>query len=230
MQRHGLPGRPCGAQDVDMSDESVILIHGVWMRAFSLLLLRRRLREAGFHTELFDYASVMLGNERSVERLGRRIRAQRSARVHLVGHSLGGLVALRSLAQLGAPLQGNIVCLGSPLNGSAVARRVAGWPGGTRILGGSLRALCDGLPAQAPESVKVGVIAGTRAMGLGQLAGVFQEPNDGTVAVAETRWPAATEHCEVDTSHTGLVVSREAAELTVRFLRGGRFAPEPTQP
>lgn len=204
-----------------MNDEAVILVHGVWMRAFSLLLLRRRLREAGFHTELFDYASVLSGGERSRARLARRIRAQKAATVHLVGHSMGGLLALQTVQHLPGGLSGRIVCLGSPLNGSAVARRIDGLGGG-RLLGGSRQPLCEGLPARTPAG-GVGVLAGTRAVGLGQLAGLFDEPNDGTVAVAETRWAGADAHREVATSHTGLTLSREAAQLTVNFLRSGRF-------
>lgn len=206
-----------------MSDDAVILIHGVWMRAFSLLVLQRRLREAGFTVVPFEYASVFGREKRSLQRLRGRIRTQSAARVHLVGHSLGGLMALRCLEGLDRELGGRIVCLGSPLNGSAVARQLQRWPGGHYVLGGSTDTLCAGLPEQLP-GIRVGVIAGTRALGLGQVAGLFDGPSDGTVSVAETRWPGASEHREVDASHTGLAFSREAAELTVRFLRSGSFA------
>lgn len=199
-----------------MKDEAVILIHGVWMRAFSLLLLRRRLGEAGFRAELFDYASVFGRDDHSLDRLRRRIDALRVRTVHLVGHSLGGLVAVRTRGRLSPELDGRVVCLGSPLNGSAVARRLP------RLLGCSTDVLCSGLPERIPN-VEVGVIAGTQALGLGQLMRAFDGPNDGTVSVAETRWPGAVAHCEVNTSHTGLTFSREAADLTARFLRCGRF-------
>jgi pimeloyl-ACP methyl ester carboxylesterase len=204
-----------------MNDEAVILIHGVWMRGFSLVLLRRRLRDAGFRTELFDYASVFGRDERSLERLSRRIRAQRTGKVHLVGHSLGGLIALRTVERLGG-LSGRVVCLGSPLNGSAVARRLAHRRNLPQLLGCSADVLCSGLKPQ-PASTEVGVIAGTQAVGLGQFLGVFDGPNDGTVSVAETQWPAAAAHCEVKTSHTGLTFSGEAARLTAHFLRSGAF-------
>ena len=205
-----------------MNDEAVILIHGVWMRAFSLILLRWRLREAGFDTELFDYASVFGQDERSLDRLSRRILAQQTARVHLVGHSLGGLVALRSLGRLPSGLNGRVVCLGSPLNGSAVAQRFARRGRGAQLLGCSSEVLCKGCPPQA-VGASVGVIAGTRALGIGQMMGAFDGPNDGTVSVSETRWASASAHREVNTSHTGLAFSRETAMLTARFLRLGRF-------
>ncbi|WP_257387951.1 esterase/lipase family protein [Tahibacter caeni] len=210
-----------------MSDEAVILIHGVWMRGFSLLLLRRRLDEAGFRTELFDYASVFGRDEHSLDRLSRRIRAQTSRRVHLVGHSLGGLVALRTLDRLPSPLEGRVVCLGSPLNGSAVARRLNRRGRRAQLLGCSADVLCRGLSQLAPPT-EVGVIAGTRAVGLGQLLGVFDGPNDGTVSVAETRWSGAAEHCEVSVSHTGLTLSSATAALAARFLRSGSFAAPAT--
>lgn len=205
-----------------MHDEAVILIHGVWMRAFSLLMLRRRLRDAGFAVELFDYPSVFGRGERSLERLERRIRGQRAHRVHLVGHSLGGLVALRALERLPSGIGGRVVCLGSPLNGSAVARRLTRQGSSLQLLGSSAGVLCHGLPAR-PVAADVGIIAGTRALGLGRLMGVFEGPNDGTVSVAETRWAGAAAHCEVDVSHTGLAFSPSVAELTSRFLRSGSF-------
>ena len=38
--------------------ERVILLHGLFMRRPVLLSLARRLREAGFDTELFGYSAV----------------------------------------------------------------------------------------------------------------------------------------------------------------------------
>lgn len=206
-----------------MHDDAVILIHGVWMRAFSLLMLRRRLRDAGFAVELFDYPSVFGRDERSLERLEGRILAQRARRVHLVGHSLGGLVALRVLERLPAGTGGRVVCLGSPLNGSAVARRLFRSGASLQLLGCSAAVLCQGLPSR-PLATDVGVIAGTRALGLGRFMGIFDGPNDGTVSVAETRWAGAAAHHEVDVSHTGLTFSPSVAELTSRFLRSGSFS------
>ena len=77
--------------------EHVILLHGLWMRGFALALLHRRMMEAGFRIHRFDYLSVANTQERILERLhGRMVElAEAGSAVHLVGHSLGGLLALQ---------------------------------------------------------------------------------------------------------------------------------------
>jgi hypothetical protein len=44
------------------------------------------------------------------------------------------------------------------------------------------------------------------------------------VSVAETELPGLTDHCIVPATHTGLLFSQDAAEQTIAFLRGARFA------
>ena len=53
----------------------------------------------------------------------------------------------------------------------------------------------------------LGVIAGTKSMGLGQFFARFDEDCDGTVAVSETRVPGATDHLTLPVSHMGLLLS-----------------------
>ncbi|HET8941220.1 MAG TPA: alpha/beta fold hydrolase, partial [Rudaea sp.] len=114
--------------------EHVILLHGLWMRAFTLVALRNRLEHAGFAVELFDYASVMHGIDVEVDRLVQRASAIGGRKVHLVGHSLGGLMALQALQRAPSLTRGRVVCLGSPLRGSAAARSVARLPGGSYLI------------------------------------------------------------------------------------------------
>ena len=52
------------------------------------------------------------------------------------------------------------------------------------------------------------------------------EPNDGTVAVEETRLSGLADHAVIPTSHSGLLFSEEAARLALSFLGEGRFAPQ----
>ena len=103
-------------------NEHVILLHGLWMRGFTLAMLRRRLEREGYRVDLFDYASVMSGPNVGVERLLQRVQALKSEKIHFVGHSLGGLIALQALQRAPSLTGGHVVCLGSPLRGSSVAR------------------------------------------------------------------------------------------------------------
>lgn len=201
--------------------ERVILLHGIWMRGLSLWPLAARLRDAGFEVEAFDYASVAGGPGRATRRLRARMGAGRGP-VHLVGHSLGGLIALLAVAGANDLPPGRIVCLGSPLRGSGAARGLVRWPGGRWLLGRSGTILREGLPAWDGARA-VGMIAGSRPLGLGHVVGTLPRPNDGTVAVEETRLPGLSDHCELPVTHTGLLFSAEAARRVVNFLREGRF-------
>lgn len=204
--------------------EHVILLHGVWMRGLTLFSLARRLRSAGFTVDVFDYASVFGDSTRTFERLRARMREAGTDRVHLVGHSLGGIVALEATRRMRDLPRGHIVCLGPPLKGSSVARLLAHIPGGRWILGSNHNVLVAGVE-RWDGSRPVGVVAGQMPFGLGISIGALVAPHDGTVAVEETRLGGLADHCTVDATHTGLLFSSDVADLTVGFLRNGRFAP-----
>ena len=192
------------------------------MRGFTLAALRRRLEHAGYAVELFDYASVFRGPEISIEALLARTRAVRDRKVHFVGHSLGGLIALQALQRAPELMQGNVVCLGAPLRGSAAARGVARMPGGSWIMGKSLEILRNGVERWGGRQA-IGGIAGRLPIGFGFVLGALNPPHDGTVSVAETELPGLTDHVVVPATHTGLLFSQEAATQTITFLRSSRF-------
>jgi pimeloyl-ACP methyl ester carboxylesterase len=203
---------------------SVLLLHGIWMRAAVTGRLAARLRAAGYAVHCFDYASIQSTFAEHHERLDRLVESVEGA-LHIVGHSLGGVLALDYLNHCpshAARIE-RVVCLGSPLNGSALAQRLKRVRLDTLGLGFARRVLVDGLPPwTGPQAV--GVIAGEISFGLSLLLGPLPRPNDGTVAVAETRLPGITDHVSVRASHTALLFSERAAALTVNFLREGRFA------
>lgn len=199
----------------------VLLLHGLWMRPASLLLLGRRLREAGFEPEFIGYSTVRGGPARAIPDF---VRAAVQGPCHVVAHSLGGLVALTALERHPElPVQ-RVVCLGSPLCGSAAAEGVARLPIAGRALGRSRRLLRRGCRPWAGRA-QVGMVAGSLPFGLGQFLGHFDGPSDGTVAVAETRLEGLADHLVVRTSHTGLVLSANVARQVATFLHEGRFSP-----
>lgn len=199
----------------------VLLLHGIWNARAWVGPLAWRLRARGFSVDTFGYSSVFGGPDVAVPQLLERLKE--SGPVSLVGHSLGGLVALEALRQQPDLPVSRVVCLGSPLRGSGTARSLAehGW---SLALGRSSDLLLDGLPAWEGRA-QVGLIAGSVPHGLGSLLGAIGEASDGTVALDETHLPGLADHCVVPASHSGLVFSPEAARQTAAFLRDGRFRP-----
>lgn len=202
--------------------DQVILLHGIWMRGIAMLPLAHRLRTAGFAVETFDYPSVTGDWAESARRLEQRWRRHAGGLVHVVGHSLGGMLAVQVAADHDDLPAGRVVCLGSPLNGSAAAGRMRDIPGGRWLMGQSAPVLQGGLQAWRGQR-EVAVIAGTTPIGLGALIGTLARPHDGTVSVDETRLAGITEHRVVAATHTGLLFSDEVAAMTAAFLRTGRF-------
>jgi pimeloyl-ACP methyl ester carboxylesterase len=209
----------------------VVYVHGLWLTGAEAVLLRRRLsRQLGAHTRAFGYPSVKSDLLANVAALEAYLRAIPADPLHLVAHSLGGLLVLTLFERLarsnaGALAPGRVVLLGVPVRGSRSAQRLARWPGGRTILG---KSAADGMlvPGEHrwPGQRELGIIAGDSGLGLGRLLGPMELPNDGTVLVAETQLPGAKEHLTLRTSHSGMVFSAAVARQTAAFLRDGRFA------
>ena len=205
-------------------DPVAILVHGLWANRWLMAPLARRLRTCGFTPLRFGYRGVHASPEENAACLGAFIRdAAGSATVHLVGHSLGGVVILHLLQDRPELATGRVVLLGTPLAGSRSAARFDRHSWGRWALGRSVKAgLLPGAPASAGVR-ETGMIAGTLGVGLGLLLGRFDEPGDGVVAVRETRSDALADHLCLPVNHTGLLFSRAVARQTCVFLRCGRF-------
>jgi len=203
---------------------SVVTVHGLWMRGAAMAVLQRRLAPQGFEFHSFTYRSITSSLADCTTALTEYVARVPGDTVHLVGHSLGG-VLICSMLQRQLPARvGRVVCLGSPLRGSRTAERLVRWPGGRRLIGrclGDVNA-CGGFSAWR-NGVEVGSIAGSLPLGVGRLLGPFPEPNDGTVAVAETVIAGLTDHLLLPVSHVALLWSSAVAAQTEHFLIHGRF-------
>ena len=118
----------------------------------------------------------------------------------------------------------------SPINGSKAARGAARFQALRPLLGPHvLSELADPPPRRWNGPNRMGAIAGTLCMGTGQFFAHFDEDNDGTVGVSETRIPGLADHLVLPHSHFGMLAARDVAEQVAHFLRNGRFsAPSPS--
>jgi pimeloyl-ACP methyl ester carboxylesterase len=212
--------------------ERVVLVHGLWMNGTELGVLGYRLRHAhGFDVRTFSYPTLQGDGAAICAALAEfAAEAGGEGRVHLVGHSLGGLMVYRTLAECGADrFAGNAVVLGSPLNGSKAARGASRWPMLRPLLGPHvLGDLAEPCSRRWTGSRPLGAIAGTLSIGTGQFFAHFDEDNDGTVAVSETRIPGLTDHLVLPHSHIGMLLAADVAEQVACFLRSAAFRRSPT--
>jgi len=203
----------------------VIYVHGLWMTGVESLWLRRRLeRERGYRLQVFHYASAAAPLARIIEALRDAIAVVEAPQVHLLGHSLGGLVIQRCLERYPMRQPGRVVFLGTPVAGSRAARRLAQSRWGRRLLGpASTEELLSEHAGRWAIGRELGIIAGTMALGFGRLLLQFDEDSDGTVAVSETQLEGATGFVTLPVTHSGMLVSARVAREAGGFLEYGSF-------
>ena len=195
--------------------DRVALLHGLGRTRRSMRRLERALRRSGYDTLNVGYPSFT-GSVPDLARLvaGRIAAASPAAppgRLHLVGHSLGGIVIRWLIAYQPPPRLGRVVLLAAPNQGSRLADATAPW------LAWLMRPLPDlttdetnaAHTISTPPGVPIGVIAGSW---------------DYTVPVDRARLRGATDLAMARSGHMFLPDLREVHELTARFLDTGRFA------
>lgn len=208
--------------------EAVILVHGLWLGGWVCSLLGHWLQLSGFRVVRFSYPSTREALSANAARLARFAQSVDARTVHFVGHSLGGLVALRSQIDRPERRPGRIVLIGSPFGGSHAATRLESHRLGHALLGRSLREWMADRPAAWSGLRELGVIAGSGRIGIGRfIAPDLARPNDGVVTVEETRVPGAADHLVLPVSHTAMLASRDVADETAHFLLQGRFRHGP---
>lgn len=203
--------------------EIVVFVHGLYMTGVEFGLLRRRVEAAGFATQRYHYHSLLRSVDENAMLLADHLKSISTERLHLVGHSLGGLVILR-MFQRGVTLPpGRVVFMGAPVRGSqaAVNLKDRGWG---FLLG---RSGPEGLTlphsAEWKEPRELGVIAGTHAFSINPLQPVLPAPHDGVVSLEETRIAGAKDSIELHLAHTTMLFSKQLAEQVSGFLKDGRF-------
>ncbi len=203
----------------------MVVVHGLWMQGPELGYLRHRLsHDHGYAAVPFRYQSVSGSMQEHVASLRAFMSGLRTDTVHLVGHSLGGVVVLKLLESASDLPPGRAVLLGSPLLGSRAAQGAARWPLARPLLGRAiLEEVIRGEGRTWDGRRDVGVIAGSVRMGLGRFFGHLEGEHDGTVLVEETQLPGIRDHLVLPVTHTGMLFSAEVAAAVARFLRSGAF-------
>ena len=172
-----------------LRSKNLLLVHGLWRTPLSFLVLVRRLRQWGFSTEQFAYAAVAQPYDVIVARLADRLNQLATRGPYaVIGHSLGGILLRSALLRDVHPAPRQLIMLGTPNRPPKLARLLGGYWMYQRLMGecgANLRSsvFYDQLPL---PTVPYTIVAGT-AGPRGRWSPFGDEPNDGIVAVNETR-------------------------------------------
>ena len=190
-------------------------------------ILSLRLRAAGFRTGYASYASRHMHLKEAVETVARQIeRMNGGSDLHLVGHSLGGVVALR-LKHMRPDLNVHrVVQLGSPNRGSAVAHTLREVRIAREFFGPVLSELAEDPGKDGKPDPDVMAVAGAAMpRWIAQQYGM-RGLNDGLVSVRSAWGWAAGKRRRVESIHGWLPLSAEVADDVIAFLKTGNIPPE----
>jgi pimeloyl-ACP methyl ester carboxylesterase len=208
---------------ISQAKEAVLLLHGAWMNPLVMAYLAHVLRGEGFAAHALGYRTIRDPLDAHLTRVAKRMAQLDATRVHLVGHSLGGVIVMRYLQRFADPRVERAVLIGSPVAGCRAAASFAEHAGGELMMGQSLAVWRQPVDVSVDSRFEVGAIAGTRPLGLGAVVMRLPTPNDGVVCVDETRFPALRDHIEFPIGHTLMLVSPRVARQTASFLKTGAF-------
>lgn len=201
------------------------------MNPIEMRYLGSQLEKSGFNVHYVYYQSVLKSPAENATIIQEKIKQLNLPNLHLVGHSLGGVLLMHLFDQIEADNnsnndlpEGRVVMLGSPVKGSWIAKKVSAWPIVSPFIAKSMPNALSGVDIPDWNTNRDwGMIAGVKGQGLGLLTGGMPSISDGTVLLEETYHSKQKEHIQVNKSHTALLFSKEVADLTSQFLNTGSF-------
>ncbi|HMO04814.1 MAG TPA: alpha/beta fold hydrolase [Kiritimatiellia bacterium] len=214
---------------VESAPEGVILLHGLARTTRCMEPMAEALRAAGFIVVNQGYPSRSTSISNLTAYLDRALDDPALAtcpRIHLVTHSMGGILVRLRLTQGIPPRLGRHVMLGPPNQGSEVVDKIGDWAPFRWINGPAGQELGTGPTGPAslgPARLETGIIAGRWTINGGNSL-MIPGPDDGKVSVERTKLDGMKDHVVLRSSHPFLMKNREAIALTIRFLQTGSFS------
>jgi triacylglycerol lipase len=216
---------------VDMG-QCVILLHGLARTSHSMDKMEFALIEAGFLTANIDYPSrsmkiqdltALAMNE------GINICQSKDAKtIHIVTHSMGGILARYYFTQFDLPEFGHMVQLAPPNKGSLVTdqfRTEQWYKWVTGPAGQQLGTDKDGLPGLlGAVDYSTGVIAGNVHSPLDNwLAEIIPGDDDGKVSVSNAKVDGMSDFIILPYTHISIMKQDQVIQQTLYFLKHGNF-------
>ncbi len=221
-----------GATIVDAANapaDTVVLIHGLGRRSGSMNKIADALHADGYRICRVDYLSTRGGPPELVRQVTDAILdcVQPGSALHVVTHSLGGILLRGFALEHGDKLTGRSVMLAPPNGGSELGDLVQRSGLLRATLGPTATELGTGplsLPNRlGPVLFDLGVIAGDRSLHpLGTF--ILDGPNDGTVTVRGARVAGMRDFAVVPRAHSFIMRAPETVAEVRAYLATGCFS------
>lgn len=211
----------------------IICLHGMGRTRLSMSKLARHLRLNGHQVHLFGYgqrADLRTAAKSLVVFLRARGLHEGGDTLGFVGHSAGGVLLRYLAAELPTFRAGRSVAIGSPINGSIIAKHFSERRLFQVLCGPILHSLHPHVVAQLPlPPCSLAAIAGRAESKLLPASYLLRtvakgQASDATVLLEETRLEGITEWIEVPVVHTFLPDAPLVHQLVGRYLKSGRFS------
>lgn len=137
------PGGPVRPGHDDVAGTPVLLVHGYMANKSNWFFVERELRRVGFgRISAMNYSAYRADVEALAEvcvlRAHEVMAATGSDRIHLVGHSLGGLIIRKAVQSVGLPEAAGAVTVATPHGGADLAS-LARFTRGSNVIARQLR-------------------------------------------------------------------------------------------
>jgi len=205
-----------------VSSVNILLVHGLWNRGWAMAAIAKRLRSHGHNVSVFSYPTRNDSLDGHADALHEFICGIEVEELHMAGHSMGGLVILNMLSRFDDVPPGRVVLMGTPVKGADVVRRLERLPGQKLLFGKARENLLQGFE-HIPDGHETGMIRGTRALGLGRIAGRRDEPSDGSVTLRETQVEGLKDSIDLPVAHSEMLLSADVLEQIEQFILHGNF-------
>lgn len=191
--------------------------------------IRKALTRAGYPTTNQGYPSTRHDISRLTDHFVapavERCLRQKASKIHLVSHSMGGLLIRQYLQSHTLPTGSRIVMLSPPNQGSEVAEFLKNYSIYRWILGpAALQLGTTDRPYDKSSSIpyEIGIITGNISSDP-WFAKLIPGANDGKVSVERAKLPGMKDFLVIKAGHTRIMRSKLATQQILYFLRFGRF-------
>lgn len=216
-----------------LSNECVVLLHGLARTASSMKTLEKELSQSGYWVVNIDYPS----REKPIEYLAETAvgsglnECQKNAArpINFVTHSLGGILVRQYYKQHKPENVNRVVMLGPPNHGSEVVDNLKNVPGFELLNGPAGMQLGTGtedIPKSlGPVNFELGVIAGTQSINL-ILSSFLPNPDDGKVSVESAKIEGMCGFVALPATHPFMMKNKQVIKEVKQFLKSGKFKNE----